>query len=449
MQITKNWRRGALAIAAAGAVAAGSIGLAAPAMADPVGAPVYRALAGVGSDTTQDVMNGVASVVADSSGTLLIGSYDATGLPNPISTKLGNSFARPDGSGNGLIALRSAKDATTIWDGQNLVSNDLQFSRSSSAPASGLLNPSGQYAAIPFALDAVSFGTAPSGTSVPSDIPLGATVGETWDGTVSTSFKLTLKNIYGGVLAPGSTRTLYAAWDNTTHVGSGAKTVGDQTTGADIVPFKPQPGSGTLSFWTAQMGGGLNASVSDRFTYTTTAADCSTNPTITIAGTTYPTFSGSPASGTCVAAVQEHNGKVTSAIANAIVPFSIAQWSAQSNSATLSADYGITVTDRRNGAVLGSVDGVAPQVGSPAVLNPVFPIRRIVFNNVEFSELSSNPTLAAVFQGSGAAAYNALNPSSGTSLVVEDFGFGDITGGVTLPGSATVYTAGDTNIRFN
>jgi hypothetical protein len=447
MHFNRTRQRGALAITAL-CVLFGSVGLAAPAMADPVGPPVYRTLAGVGSDTTQDVMNGIASVVIDGAGTVLIGSYDAAGLPNPISTKPGNSFARPNGSNDGLTALRSAKDGTTPWDGQHLVSTDLQFSRSSNAPAAAQLHPSGRYAAIPLALDAVSYAKAPTGTSVPSDIPLGTYVGEIWDTTVSTSYKLTLKNIYGLSLSSGATRTLYAAWDTTTHTGSAAETVGDQTTGADIVPFTPPRPPGLPDYWTDQMGGAFSASVSDRFTYTTTAADCATNPTVKIGGTTYPTFTGSPASGTCVAVIQDNNGKVTAVIPNAIVPFSIAQWTAQSNSSSLASDYGITVTDRRRGAVLGSVNGVAPQAGSPAVLNPTFPIRRVVFNIVEYAELSTNPALAAVFQGSSALAYNAVNPSTAASLVVEDFGFGDITGGVVLPGSSTVYTAGDINIRF-
>lgn len=428
MHINTKWRRGAIATAAVAAVAAGSMGLAAPAMADPVGAPTYRALAGVGSDTTQDVMNGVASVVKNSSGTLLIGSYDATGS-SPISTKSGNSFARPDGSGNGLKALRSAKDNTSLWDSQNLTSNDLQFSRSSSAPKPADLTSTGRYSYVPFALDAVSYAKAPSGSAVPSNIPLGTNVDDLSSDGVTLA--LTLKNIY----SRNATTTLKDA--------SGTSfTVGAQGSGAQIVPFKPQEGSGTLSFWTGQVGGTLGSIVKDNYSYTTSSTECATNPTITTGGVTYPTFTGS----TCTAAVQEHNGKVTAKVTNATVPFSIAQYLAQGNSTSLASKYGITVTDRRNSAVLGQVDGINTTVLGR--LNTNFPIRRVVFNVVEHAELSTNADLAAVFQGSTASAYNAT--SSTGSLVITDFGFGDIRGGVTLPGSSTVYTAGDTtSFRIN
>lgn len=187
--------------------------------------------------------------------------------------------------------------------------------------------------------------------------------------------------------------------------------VGNQASGAQIVPFKPQAGSGTLSFWTSQVGGTLGSIVSDTYT-----------------------------DGSGAHSVQEHDGAVTAALTNAIVPFSIAQHLAQGNSATLATNYGITVTDRRSGAVLGSVNGVAPTVLGK--LNTAFPISRAVYTVVQYTELSTNTALAAAFQGSTASAYNATRPGSPSNLVVTDFGFGDLRSGVTING--VTYTAGDT-----
>ena len=49
------------------------------AVADPVGPPTYRDLAGVGSDTTQGVMDAMSNAITDNSGTKILGSYDAGG----------------------------------------------------------------------------------------------------------------------------------------------------------------------------------------------------------------------------------------------------------------------------------------------------------------------------------------------------------------------------------
>ncbi|WP_300592668.1 hypothetical protein [Microbacterium sp.] len=424
MQITSKWRRGVIAAAAAVAVAGTSFGLAAPAMADPIGSPVYRDLAGGGSDTIQDVMNGLGAVVTDGSGTLLIGSYDATGSATIKTKSTGATFTRPDGSGDGFTAFKAAK-TSTAYKGTTLSPTDLQFSRSSSGPSN--TTPTGTYVYVPLALDAVDYATAPS-TAVPGDIPLGTSVGELSSDGVTLA--LTLKNIY----SRSATTTLKDA-AGVTH------TVGAQGSGADIIPFIPQAGSGTRSFWQSQMGGAFGSIASATFTYTTNATDCATNPTV--AGVA-PSFNSS--TNVCTVGVQEHNGTVTAKVTNAIVPFSIAQWVAQSNSSSIASDYGITVTDRRNSAVLGKVNGVNPTVGSPAVLNTGFPIVRPVFNIVKYDELSTNANLAAVFQGASAKAYTALNPVTLGSLVIEDFGFGDITGGVNING--VTYTAGDTTSAY-
>jgi hypothetical protein len=89
MHSTAKWRIGALTVAAATAVAlAGG----SAAVADPTGSPTYRPINGTGSDTTQDVMNGLASVVTNG-GARVLGSYDALGTAT-ITTRSGGRTAR-------------------------------------------------------------------------------------------------------------------------------------------------------------------------------------------------------------------------------------------------------------------------------------------------------------------------------------------------------------------
>lgn len=392
MQTNNKRRAGILAFATAGAVALGVLGAAGAAQADPVGSPTYRTLAGVGSDTTQDLNNGLASVIT-SGGSLVLGSYNATGSATIKTKSAGATFNRPNGSSQGVLALKAAKTSGT-YGGVTLAPTDLQFARSSSA---GTWVAGGAYSYIPLALDAVTFAKNASGAA-PSNIPLGTVTGQDTDG--DGILDLTLRNIY--------TRNATTNLETSTNV---VYSVGNQASGAQIVPFKPQAGSGTLSFWTSQVGGTLGSIVSDTYT-----------------------------DGSGAHSVQEHDGAVTAALTNAIVPFSIAQHLAQGNSATLATNYGITVTDRRSGAVLGSVNGVAPTVLGK--LNTAFPISRAVYTVVQYTELSTNTALAAAFQGSTASAYNATRPGSPSNLVVTDFGFGDLRSGVTING--VTYTAGDT-----
>lgn len=165
------------------------------AQADPSGAPQFRQLAGVGSDTTQDVTNGLSQVVVDGSGTKLIGSYDATGSAtiNTKSAAACQGIARPNGSGAGRTALLNSLNAN---DGC------IQFARSSSGPA-GATTPGLTY--VPFATDAVSFAITGSST-LPRSLS-----------------KAELQSVYRCEV-PG------------------------------ITPYLPQAGSGTRSFWTSYIG---------------------------------------------------------------------------------------------------------------------------------------------------------------------------------------------------
>jgi ABC-type phosphate transport system substrate-binding protein len=387
MQINKKWRLGAIAsVAAVATILGGS----SAAMADPTGAPAFRALSGTGSDTTQDLNNGLAAVLSNGD-SLVAGSYNATNpttgaIHDLISTRDGGpSFERPNGSSEGVNALKAAK-GNTAWRGVTLSDADLQFARSSS-PASGGWVTGGAYSYIPLALDAVSFAVHTSNTTIPRDLT-----------------KAQLTAIYT------------AANGQSVNLNGTSFIVGRPgTAGVQITPFAPQAGSGTRSFWQAQVApAGFGSAVTDAY-----------------AG----------------GGVQEHDGSVLAALpTTAIMPFSIAQHIAQGNTADLADDYGITVNDRRNGAVLGSIAGTAPKAAN-GTLNTAFPIARPVFTVVKHSELASNEALADVFETEDGEAYTASNPENVSALVITDFGFGDLSGGVSIggvtyePGDATSYRA--------
>ncbi len=380
MKNTRKWLLAATSLVAAAAiVGSGAIS----ASAEPSGAPTYRTLAGTGSDTTQDLNNGLASVVTYG-GSLVLGSYNATNpttgaVNDSIKTKAsGTTFDRPNGSSQGVAALKSAKDTTgnVKFRGVDLQVDDLQFARSSSAAT---FVSGGAYSYIPLALDAVSYAKA-SSSKVPANLT-----------------KAELTAIYSA--ANGATVT----------VGGTSLKVGlPSNASADIHPFVPQSGSGTRSFWQSSLGlSAFGSAVTDA-------------------------YSGG--------SVQEHDGSVIAAVPNALVPFSVAQYIAQGNSSILSSQYGVSVADRRHSAVLGNVNGKAPVVSSK--LNTGFDIVRPVFTVVKQSELSTNAALAAVFQGDTALAYTAKRPGSSTELVITDFGFGDLAGGVTI--GSKIYEPGDT-----
>ncbi|MFC4035911.1 Ig-like domain repeat protein [Streptomyces polygonati] len=156
------------------AIAVSGTVLATPAMADPP-AGTFRPLVGVGSDTTQDVLNALAgdtvngisyaatAVTADGKG---IASYDAiqpgTGsTTSSITTRSGGpAFQRPNGSGPGRTALSTSLDGNAFGTGAGATPNpgQVDFARSSGGPSvSGTA-----LTYIPLARDAV--GVAAKGT---------------------------------------------------------------------------------------------------------------------------------------------------------------------------------------------------------------------------------------------------------------------------------------------
>ncbi|MFC1410704.1 hypothetical protein ACEZCY_16730 [Streptacidiphilus sp. N1-12] len=172
------------------------------AQADPSGTPAgnTRPLIGVGSDTTQGVMNALSNAVTVN-GVKVISSWDATGSAT-IATTTGagcQSVARPNGSGAGRTTLLTELNTT----------NCVNFSRSSSL---NLAQAAPGLTYVPFAIDAVTYAIAPN-SSLPRS--------------------MTLADLHG----------IYTCDPN--YVGNPPY---------DVHPLLPQAGSGTRSFWETTVG---------------------------------------------------------------------------------------------------------------------------------------------------------------------------------------------------
>lgn len=346
------------------ATVAGLTALALGATVAPANADPSTTYVTVGSDTIQDVMNQFASDEFPGQ----IGSWNAvnptTAVAHEIITpKPGCSMTRPNGSGEGLNALRKSINPNTT--APQLASPPspgcVDFSRSSSAPgANASVNGDLQY--IPFALDAVGTATGPA-TAVTGSNPAVATA-------ITHADDFTL----GTLTSPGDLITLYrdckaVVVDGVTYDPNIPAAAGAQ----QIHLYVPQAGSGTRNFWATTLG--FNP---------TTLPSCVHD---TIVGT-------SPA-----VAVEEHDGTVYAQDADAFGPFSIAQFIAQSNGHN----------DRRHNAVIHSLNPLATG-GTPVQpivngsLNTAYPITREVYNVVQRSRVVSgganfDPVLAALLAG--------------------------------------------------
>jgi ABC-type phosphate transport system substrate-binding protein len=409
MNIKKATALGAIAAVTVGVIAFG--GSAAQADVNN-GNPSYQT---VGSDTTQDLLAGLATQIhtGGPSSALAISTWDATPQPTTFtSINTGTTVPRPDGSGQGVDALRAAElgnvyarttGGVTQTSSAALSTNDVKFARSSSGPSS--TSPTGTYTWVPFAVDGVSYAV---------------------NGGVSTITNLTKADL----------KAIYSAADGATvSLSIGSKKIGKQTTaGVDIVPFLPQAGSGTRKFWTDTYLAPLTLGTAVSDTYT---------------------------DGSGTHDVQEHNGSVLGAVTNGIVPFSVSQWAGQSRAADLSnaiTGYGVPVTDRRGTAVLGDIDSTSPLVLTPGgryLLDTSFAVLRPVYNVVKYDRVTSgtgsyDSVLSGILTGTSAQVGTQPGLILGTT-VVADFGFGDLS---TNPSSPTVingtgYVLGQTTIRGN
>ncbi|GAA1842384.1 hypothetical protein [Asanoa iriomotensis] len=390
MKVKNVGRVGAVLLAAA----LGATVVAAPAMADPNPATDFRTLAGVGSDTTQDVMNGFGTVIV-SGGNEVIASWDARGT-SPIKTKATNcTFSRPDGSGAGRQALRAS-------EGENLggthggpgffngvdVRNCVDFARSSSYGGPTPPTTAGNYTYIPFGVDAVALAR-----NVGGDVP------------ANLSF--------------AQVQRVYKCFDTA-------------VAGSPVTPRLIQAASGTWQFWTGKMQ--ITEAEINLGDYPCLARDTDSNPATPAA----PNFER----------VQEHDGTVLNGNLNQIVPFSAGQYIAQSNVAAIQAATGVTVTDRRGQAVLTGMrqgTGAIQQPVVGGVLNNNFPLRRDVYNVVPTADLAVQ-AVANTFVGPNSAVCTASVNVGGTPRsVIELFGFGKRTVGIDLLNAA----CGATDLKAN
>jgi len=433
-------------LAAATGVAAVLLGGLVPpvAQADPIpasGVSSFGELSGTGSDTTQDVMNGISlSLGRATNGLWKLASYDATWsadatppTSNTIRTKSDGNTAigRPNGSGDGLKSLAVSigqyasytgtrfGGGTSTWASDGLTNDvigDIQFSRSSSGPT---IVADGVVSYVPFAKDAVGY--AISANSVMPAL----TVGSSSDAA----------SVAG--VTPSSLWAIYncSATRIITKTGATTKLVNDNyslatgETSTRIRAYIPQSSSGTAKFWQGAAGAKfVNPTAANLY-------NCVERKKF-VEGVDSNTFtSGADYTGIDV---QEHNGSAIRNDPGAIMPFSIPNWVAMSKGLP-------GVTDRRFDAVLGVLNGVnatSTVAGGLFTLNPAFLtntntsyLTRNVYNVVPYRLVTDPSTLEyKMFKGRTSLVCSQ-------SSVIANYGYGLLTA------TSGVNSCGDTSQR--
>jgi hypothetical protein len=233
-------------------------------------------LAAVGSDTSQDVMEGLSNVVKDAGGNPLISNYKATPVGRTITTRTSDAdctFTVARNSGEGRDALSAALRGATFAGGGTTtpvtspnMTGCVDIARSSSGGNPTISPGVGKMTYIPFATDSLTYATK-SSSSLPHKLNIN-----------------TLKTLYTSNGTPGS-----AACSN-------------------FAPLLPAAGSGTRGFFATLLG--------------------ITDATIGTAGSWGTCVADTNAAGT---PIQEHDGRFLTA-GNQLVPFSTAQFIAQQSS---------------------------------------------------------------------------------------------------------------------
>jgi phosphate transport system substrate-binding protein len=434
-----------------------------PALADPT--VIYAA---VGSDTIQDVENAFATSLNGN----LLGSYNAV---NPVSVLGGEvitpskagittsatpiaggncSFTRPNGSGQGVAALRTSLGSTTATaaPGETVTvtgtvqppanppvtatvkgalpgilagANCVDVARSSSGPAASAVDPTnGKLLYLPFALDAVTTATGSTAGTIghPGGSPAGteATPATNLTGLASVGFSLAgLQTMYANgndAFNNSGSGICYAP------VG-GPDAVPATGTCSSIVPvdlYIPQAGSGTLSFFAGKMG--FSATTPPVWDFQTIQSD---------GGQTVADWVGQ--------LVEEHDGTAVTVDPNGLSPFSIAQYIAQTNGHN----------DRRHQSVLMPVNGVSPTTAG-GTLNTAFvsTLTREVYNVVTYDRVVNtgdgffDPILNQIYVSTTTPAQTALLCSQ--RLLIQQFGFALLT---TAPLGHTCGQIDTTNLR--
>lgn len=305
------------------------------AFADPTGTPAFRKLVGVGSDTTEEVMNALSeAIVVDPDGAgpeaaqKVLGSYNSTGgafdAKDPAALPAGATSCNyaaftpsPNNNGPGVRANGSSAGRARLLESLNVAAGTsagdprqrcLDFARSSSLNQNAATV---NLTYIPFALDGLTYAVR---------------------GDSSISRQLTLADL----------KTIYQC---------GA--------GAAFLPLLPQAGSGTRSSWLSLIG--------------LTEA--------TVGGCVKDVYTD-PADG-IIKTVQEHDGRAL-VDKKMIVAYSAAQYSAQAVGA---------IEDRRGRAVLGGINGIPSQGPNPGGAGA-----RLMYNVVPTARVTSSDPADALLK---------------------------------------------------
>jgi hypothetical protein len=474
-----------LGLAAVGATVIGFAGAglasAGPALADPVSNYV-----GVGSNTTQDVMNAFAALEGDGT----IGSYDAVAPltgdsyngtpaddveiapekePFGVSNSTGNTtkcdFTRPNGSGAGVASMEytinpnfantslpAAPNGGTQEPGYDCI----DFARSSSGPTQ---SADGDLLYIPFGGDVLATATGSSaastsvtvdGDSVTSEPTAITEAGEFSETDMITFYKCS------DTLTQGTTDyTTVTVPDGDTYGEAGSTTYYVRTTAIttpptsepDAIPVDlevPQAGSGSRNTWLNDLTG-------------STALPACVNQTIVNAASADSSLDGT--------AVEENDGLVYTVDPNAVGPLSVAQVIAQSSGfgqwrlGTAVVNDMATAGAPTTGiapftGTLGNFNGSGGTSTGNAKVNPLYPIWRLVYNvvlagrilgtpgtggtngTVQYMDAAGNPDgtydagLAELLSGSGSALCSS-------SVLIGHYGFATLPqttqAGATLP----------------
>ena len=237
--------------------------------------PVSNSYAIVGSDTLEDVVNGLVNGTNISGasfrttvGGSTLGSFDATGNPCIITKPNGIRFGRPNGSSDGVKALSRSIDGATYTSGttacpdnaSRVITDQVDIARSSSG---GTVNATGELLYVPFGRDAIAYAYHSGSTAT----------------GITTITKAQMKSLFECTL----------------------RDLG----GVTITPVIPQSGSGTRKDFLSKIG-------SDETGLKTVSE-----------------------SGGCVVEGQEHDG-TSLTVANSIMPMSASRWIAMNTGATQS-----------------------------------------------------------------------------------------------------------------
>jgi ABC-type phosphate transport system substrate-binding protein len=349
-------------IVVVGASAAALIGIGlGPALADPPKGvtPALTSVVGVGSQTTQGVLDGISTAYDATKPADDLYSWDAinpaTGAAGDTIVTKGSSstdktcaIARPNGSSAGIDAL-----ATTKKDAGHPC---IDYARSSSGPSSS--SPSG-FVWVGFGKDAVTWVTTSKATGVPASLTAAQ-----------------LKSIYSA--NTGACLT----WKN----------VGGTST-ATIVPALPQTSSGTRTFFLDAIG-------------VTTPGTCTVNGEIDIPG---DSLNPVPLEENTGVSAKNSSGDYETGNtyffannANALFPYSVADWIAQAakpaGGAHTSSSFGHgLVTEPKE------ISGVSPiHAGKPDTISTPFTtgtatlvFTRVVYNVVPNVGTASAPKIAS------------------------------------------------------